>query len=87
MPSSRTHREITKILLGKDCIGTNRAIDYPVKFFGRGHRVLFHDPLSAAVIGYILDGYDGAAAGILHLAADKICSKYPIVKKILDYAF
>jgi hypothetical protein len=52
---------------------TNRAIDYPVKFFGKSHRILFHDPLSAATIGYLLDGYDRAVSGVLHLVVDKIC--------------
>jgi len=85
VPSNRVHREISKILLGKDCKKTNRTIDYPVKFFGKGHRILFHDPLSAAAIGYIFDGYDGTASGILHLIVDKICSEYPIIKKMLEY--
>jgi len=62
-------------------------IDYPVKFLGRKHRVLFHDPLSAAVIGYFVDDYDGAYSGILHLAVDEICSEYPVIKKILEYVF
>jgi hypothetical protein len=85
MPSSSVHRKTSKILLGTPCNRTNKAIDYPVRFLGKGHRILFHDPLTAATVGYVADGYDGALAGILHLTIDKICSKYPFIKKILEY--
>jgi len=85
MPSNRTHAKISKILIGKECRKTNKIMDYPVRFLGKGHRILFHDVLSAASIGYISDGYDGVYSGILHLGVDAVCSKYPAIKKMLEY--
>ncbi|MEM5869681.1 MAG: hypothetical protein QXR09_00735 [Candidatus Aenigmatarchaeota archaeon] len=70
--------------MGKSCEKTNKVIDYPVKFLGRKHRILFHDPLSALIIGIAYDGVEGAVSGLLHIAVDKICSRYH-VEKILDY--
>lgn len=85
MPSGYLHRKISKALLGKSCRKTNRAIDYPSKFLGRGHRVLFHDPLSAMAIGFILEDYSGALSGLLHLATDECFSRYKIAGKVIEY--
>ncbi len=71
MPDRTAHKKFSKLLLGDDCNATHAAIDYPYRFLGRRHRVLFHDPLSAAFIGYFMDGYKGLASALLHLAADK----------------
>jgi hypothetical protein len=87
MPSGRVHRGISEILLGEPCEKTNKVIDYPVRFLGRGHRVLFHDLISAIVLGYLSDDLYGIPAGALHLGADKVCSKYRIIKKILEHIF
>ncbi|MEM5773296.1 MAG: hypothetical protein QXL86_03715 [Candidatus Aenigmatarchaeota archaeon] len=56
-----------------------------MKILGKNHRILFHDPISALVIGIACDGLEGAASALLHIATDSYCSKYPIVKKILEY--
>jgi len=85
MPSNHTHKKISKLLLGKNCRLTHEIIDYPVRFLGEKHRVLFHDPVSAAVIGYVTNGPEGVYSGLLHLAADRICSKYKIVEKLIEY--
>lgn len=85
MPTSYIHKKISKILLDKSCENTNKFIDYPVKIFGKKHRILFHDPISALIIGIACDGLEGAASGLLHIATDSYCSKYPIVRKILEY--
>jgi len=71
MPDRDTHRKISKLLLGDDCNATHAAIDYPYRFLGRKHRILLHDPLSAALVGYFMDGYKGVASALLHLAEDK----------------
>jgi hypothetical protein len=84
MPSGYMHKKISKFFLGKTCEKTNKIIDYPVRFLGKKHRVLFHDPLSAMAIGYFTNGSDGVYSGLLHLAVDRICSEYKIVKKLLD---
>ena len=84
MPSKKVHTKISRSLTGKSCYKTNKIIDYPVRYLGRGHRILFHDPITAGIIGYVADGYQGAASGILHLGVDAICTKYPLVKKVLE---
>ena len=71
MPERYLHEKITKILLNEKCSRTHKFIDYPVKYLGRRHRILFHDPLSAFLIGLVADGYKGAIAGILHILTDK----------------
>jgi len=85
MPSSYIHKKISKILVGKDCKLTHKIIDYPVRFLGKKHRILFHDPVSALMIGLISDGYTGMISGLLHLATDRCCSKYKIVEKLAEY--
>ena len=59
MPSRRVHKKLSRIISGDDCERTHELIDYPYRFLGRKHRILFHDPISASVIGYISDGYKG----------------------------
>jgi len=88
MPSRGLHRKLSKFLLGDDCNATHAAIDYPFRFIGRGHRRLFHDPLSAAIIGYVMDSYKGVASAELHLMADKYLNpRYAkIAEKALSYA-
>ena len=85
MPDGYIHRKISKILLGESCRKTNKAIDYPVKILGKNHRILFHDPLSALAIGFILDGYSGAFSALLHLAADEYFSKNKNVGRLIEY--
>lgn len=70
MPDRYTHKKLSKLLLGNDCNATHAAIDYPFRFLGRRHRVLFHDPLTAVFIGYVMDDYKGIASALLHLVAD-----------------
>jgi hypothetical protein len=65
------------------CERTHRTIDYPVKFFGKGHRILFHDPLSASFIGFLTDGEKGVYAGLSHILLDYCCSKVPVLKYLL----
>ncbi|MEM5829142.1 MAG: hypothetical protein QXU15_00070 [Candidatus Aenigmatarchaeota archaeon] len=52
---------------------------------GKKHRILFHDPISALIVGFVCDGVEGVASALLHLATDYYCSKYPIIKKALSY--
>ena len=76
MPSREVHKIISKIITGYDCDKTHAAIDWPVKYLGRNHRILFHDPISAFIIGYFCNGPEGAASGIAHIATDYLTSKY-----------
>ncbi|HLC39358.1 MAG TPA: hypothetical protein VJJ76_00565 [archaeon] len=74
MPSREIHRLISKILTGYGCDRTHAAIDWPVKYLGNRHRIFFHDPLSAAVIGYLQDGERGAVSGVAHIVTDYVVS-------------
>ena len=87
MPDRATHKKFSKLLLGDDCNATHAAIDYPFRFLGRKHRVLFHDPLSAVLIGYFMDDYKGVASAVLHLAADEYLKprRAKPLMKVLNY--
>ena len=70
MPSRNFHKKLSRYVTGDDCNLTHAIIDYPVRYLGRNHQILFHDPFSVLVIGTITDGYQGAVSGLLHIAAD-----------------
>jgi len=59
-------------------------MDYPARFLGRKHRILFHDPLSAVLIGILCDGRNGVYSAFIHLALDKY-SDNEFVKRFLEY--
>ena len=64
----REHEKFSKEIIGCKCSNTHKWIDYPVKFMGRKHRKLFHDPITATIIGCIVD--KNCLCGITHLLAD-----------------
>ncbi len=71
MPSHRVHREITRRVLGKPHNKVHSAIDYPYKFLGPKHRILFHDPITAVLVARAASKEKGAGvAAILHIATD-----------------
>jgi hypothetical protein len=74
MPERRVHNYTTKLLLGRTFDEVHKALDGPVKFLGRKHRVLYHEPAEAALIGYRIAGCEGALAALLHVAVDEMCS-------------
>lgn len=86
MPGWKVHNFTDKILLGKSYPKVHRRIDKPYKYFGRDHRILFHDLPTA--IGIAKDSYpdDPKAVGsaYFHLLYDEICSKDPEYKKNLE---
>ena len=83
MPSHRVHREITRLLLGKPHSKVHRAIDFPYKFLGRKHRVLFHDPFTSVLVARAASKEKGASlAAILHVLTDLVIPSR--VAKILD---
>lgn len=80
MPSREIHRLISKIITGYECDKTHAALDWPVKYLAGHHRILFHDPLSAFIIGYISNGPEGAISALAHIATDYAVTK--VKKKI-----
>jgi uncharacterized metal-binding protein len=84
MPSGKTHEKISKILVGDSCKNVHYLMDLPYKFLGRKHRMLFHDPLSGIVIGYLAGGEKGVVSALAHIATDYCSSEF---KKYLKNLF
>lgn len=81
----RVHNYVCRTILGKSYDEVNSAIDGPYKFLGKSHRVLFHDPISAVVVGFTNSkGFNGSLAGLLHVGVDWLCSQNKDIKKVLE---
>lgn len=83
-PSRKVHRATTKFVLGNEYDEVHRLLDIASKFMGKTHRKYFHDPMSAMAAGASVAGERGALTALLHLEVDKICSKNPELKKVLE---
>lgn len=70
MPNRSTHDKISRFLVEDPCDQVHYVMDYPSRFLGRGHRILFHDPITAILIGYSLKGERGAVSAISHILTD-----------------
>jgi hypothetical protein len=70
MPNRSTHNKISRMLVEDPCDRVHYVMDYPSRYLGRGHRILFHDPITAMLIGYSLKGKRGAASAIAHILTD-----------------
>lgn len=75
MPDRRIHRYTSKLMFGKPYDEVHGVLDRPVKYLGRKHRVLRHDPAEAALIGYRIAGAEGALAALLHVTVDNFFTK------------
>lgn len=84
LPDLQTHKNISKLLIGEECEITNKIIDYPVRFLGRNHRIFFHDPISAALIGILTGEENGMYSALLHLVIDKY-STNQLAKLVIEY--
>lgn len=86
LPGWRVHTFIDKFYLGKAYPKIHRRIDRPYKYFGRGHRILFHDHASAYCIAR--DSYpddpNAVWSAYHHIRIDDLCSKDPEYKKLLE---
>ena len=76
MPSREVHKLISKLITGYECDKTHAALDWPVKYLAGSHRILFHDPVSAFILGYICNGPQGAVSGVAHIVTDYLVTKY-----------
>ncbi len=80
MPGGGDHRRWTRRLLGNSHPEVHRWVDWPHRFMGRNHRMLFHDPISAPAVGSLAalvhgnNPLTGAAAGLIHIGQDSIVS-------------
>lgn len=86
MPGLRTNRFVDLMFLNKSYWRIHRAMDKPVKYLGRTHRVLFHDPISALAIAenFYPGDPDAQTAALLHIEYDMICSADPDYKRQLE---
>jgi hypothetical protein len=83
MPSHRVHRAITTWVLGKHHGKVHKAIDYPYKFLGSKHRILFHDPLTSVLVARVVSKEkDASSAAILHVLTDLLFPSR--ASKVLD---
>lgn len=74
------HQLICNLLLGKSYPELDRIIDLVDFAPPRGHRKYFHDPFTAALIGYAMYGKEGALAGLLHVLLDEVDRQRLIAK-------
>lgn len=86
MPNLLVHEFIDETFFGRSFKKLHRAIDKPVFYLGRRHRVLFHDPVSASLIAQKLypNDKDAILAAHYHILFDEECSKDPEYKKNLE---
>lgn len=85
MPDRNIHKKISELIIGDACEKTHEVIDSAVKEMGRGHRVLYHDPISASLIGLYENGYKGLVSGIMHIVTDKYADNY-LYKETLRFS-
>jgi hypothetical protein len=71
VPSWRLHRLVDKIVLGREYPEVHRALDLPYLWLGPKHRILFHDPITATMMGYAIAGPRGALSALLHITLDR----------------
>ena len=73
MPSGRVHRLNARLFNYDNKV--NEFIDLPFAWLGNKHRILFHTPKEAMLIGYMIDGINGAIGGLHHIMLDQIKDK------------
>jgi hypothetical protein len=73
MPSGRVHGRDAKVFGYNNKV--NKFIDLPYKWMKNKHRVFFHTPVEAMMIGWMIDGTKGAMGGLRHIMLDEIKDK------------
>jgi len=75
MPSRKVHKLIDRLLLGREYEYVHKFKDYPSKFLGPRHRVLFHDLLTDVAIGLLTRDPKALASAVLHDLTDIVHSR------------
>ena len=84
MPSRKVHEALDMLVFGKKHTRVHRALDMPSMWLGERHRVLFHDPVSALIIGSALDGSEGALSALLHIYLDAYHDKNLNIERLVN---
>lgn len=86
MPKHIVHNAIDRYYFGRSYPKLHKALDRPVKFLGKRHRILFHDATWAIYIARKIYPGDINAekSACLHLEIDKMCSENKEFKKFLE---
>ena len=86
LPSLRVHNYVNRLLFGKTYYKINKDMDSAFVFFGRRHRILFHDSVWANMIASAHYPGDNKAllAAEYHIRLDEYCSRNPQFKKNLE---
>jgi hypothetical protein len=86
MPSLSAHRYIDLLYFGKSYWKIHREMDKPVKYLGRGHRVLFHDSISATLIAkhHYPNDPNAIWAALQHIYYDNQCTEDPELKMYIE---
>jgi len=69
MPSRKVHEMIDQLLFGKKFTHVHRLKDFPSKFLGSRHRILFHDIETDMLIG-LRYGIDAMLSAYIHDLVD-----------------
>lgn len=71
MPNHKKHAQICQKVLGKSYSEVDMALDWPVRFAGRGHRRYFHSVFESFVIGSLVTlDLKGGFAAVIHVLVD-----------------
>ncbi|MEM4977397.1 MAG: hypothetical protein QXT64_08745 [Desulfurococcaceae archaeon] len=71
MPSRQMHELFDKLFFNKKHSKVHKLLDLPSSFLGTKHRTILHDELQALLLGYVIDGPEGALSALLHIWLDK----------------
>jgi hypothetical protein len=79
VPGWRVHEYVDKTFFGRSYRKIHHRMDSAFVVLRRGHRVWFHDPLSAVVIGQECypDDPNAVYAALAHIQFDELCSGDP----------
>jgi len=85
-PNHEVHCYVDRRFTGKEYPNVHKSLDWPVFVLGRGHRVLYHDYITAMVLARKNYPFDPNVEiiPVLHIDFDEICSADPEYRKVLE---
>jgi len=84
MPQRKVHNTLNRMLFGRDFNQLNKVLDSAHKVLGTRHRIVFHHPVQAAIVGYSMYGEEGALAALLHSITDEATTRNKYLKHLLE---